>query len=330
MATFEEKLDEAKRHIRFGCMLYRLQMEAGRYVVHEQPWTARSWDIPEVRRLSEDMRVMVVQTHPCRFGFKATAAGTNRQDMFGRKPVGFMTSSWLIPGALHVKCTRAREHAWLTRGRGAKAATYPTHPCEAICLGIQEQTMFDADNTTVGSTWPVVPSPAASATTATLFRAICISDLRSNLVTKTHVWKPEGSTQWWMNLIRVMRREMAHWLRSRGQSRWNPVVVRRPRRLMEVEVRWRNLMLDFRAMDGPTLTHQDQTIPSGALRGPRDVGLPLPTSKAAGEVSMQLRPGSPQMRNPIHGKTECMSKIEVVTTSVRGRRMVAVSCRTRS
>ena len=60
---FDNIFAEAKEHTIRSCILYRNQLDARRYFVHEHPWTARSWDLPEIRELSEGVRVMLVQTY---------------------------------------------------------------------------------------------------------------------------------------------------------------------------------------------------------------------------------------------------------------------------
>ena len=84
---YHKRLAEAVQHIQFCCQLYKMRMEAGRYFIHEQPWTARSWDLPAIKEISEDVRVTVVQAHQCQFGLMAQVKGQNsriaREEAYG-------------------------------------------------------------------------------------------------------------------------------------------------------------------------------------------------------------------------------------------------------
>ena len=51
-ARFAEKLENAKKHIRFCVELYKMQIEGGRYFLHEHPRRATSWQMPEIVRLA--------------------------------------------------------------------------------------------------------------------------------------------------------------------------------------------------------------------------------------------------------------------------------------
>ena len=53
---FELNRQGAIRHIEFCVRLYRMQMEAGRYFLHEHPWTAKSWDLTSMTKLLGDSR----------------------------------------------------------------------------------------------------------------------------------------------------------------------------------------------------------------------------------------------------------------------------------
>ena len=143
LRRFEARLEEAKEHVRFCCRIYRLQMEAGRYYLHEHPWSARSWQIKEVVDLCEDPRTMIVQAHQCQFGLTAPLGRPGGKSAPVKKPIGFMTNSWAIAQALNKTCPGGHTHAWLDQGRAKKAAIYPKQLCEAICRGLDKQKNHD-------------------------------------------------------------------------------------------------------------------------------------------------------------------------------------------
>ena len=48
MARFEENIEQVKRYVRFDIKIYNHQRESGRYFLHEHPWLATSWFMPEM------------------------------------------------------------------------------------------------------------------------------------------------------------------------------------------------------------------------------------------------------------------------------------------
>ena len=48
---YEERLRRAEKHMNFAARIYRIQLEGGRYFVHEHPAMATSWKLPCMRRL---------------------------------------------------------------------------------------------------------------------------------------------------------------------------------------------------------------------------------------------------------------------------------------
>ena len=71
LEAFEMNRQKAIRHIRFCCKLYRIQMDAGRYFLHEHPWSAGSWGLDEIEQLLSDERVDKVLGHMCQFGMES-------------------------------------------------------------------------------------------------------------------------------------------------------------------------------------------------------------------------------------------------------------------
>ena len=46
----EQKWIEARRHMKFVVKIYRMQLEAGRWFLHEHPARATSWGLREIRK----------------------------------------------------------------------------------------------------------------------------------------------------------------------------------------------------------------------------------------------------------------------------------------
>ena len=142
LEAHEAKVEKAKRHIRFCCELYQLQQDAGRYFLHEHPWSAKSWNLDCIDRIRNAPGVRLVQSNMCRYGMESfdPEAGVTKPVL---KPTGFMTNSWCIATELDKKCDRMHEHTTLMSGRAAAAAVYPPALCNAICKGLQKQKAYD-------------------------------------------------------------------------------------------------------------------------------------------------------------------------------------------
>ena len=68
LEEFERRKAEAIEHIRFCCTLYQYQLKRGKHLLHEHPWTARSWGLDFIQDLLNDERVHLVEGHMCGFG----------------------------------------------------------------------------------------------------------------------------------------------------------------------------------------------------------------------------------------------------------------------
>ena len=116
MKAFNERLEQAKEHVRFCCELYRVQIDAGWYWLHEHPWTSRSWKLAKVAALCGGPRVMLVQAHQRAFGLKAKALDGVGIDLPAKKPTVFLTNSCCIAEELDRTCSGGHRHAWLMQG----------------------------------------------------------------------------------------------------------------------------------------------------------------------------------------------------------------------
>ena len=142
MEEWQLRLDQARRHIKFCCHLYDLQLKAGRYFLHEHPWSAKSWYLPEIAEMMNRPGVTVTKGHMCRFGMTACNEEGELQPV--KKPTGFMTNSWCIADELNRLCLGDHRHTQLMNGKAAAAAVYPKELCEAICRGLRKQKECDS------------------------------------------------------------------------------------------------------------------------------------------------------------------------------------------
>jgi len=147
-----EALKKACRHMEFMMEIYQIQIDGGRYFLHEHPATASSWRLKKVIEIQSQDEVMTVVGDQCELGLVT-------RDKFGqgaaKKPTKFMTNSIHIAQELAVKCKNSERepgerhrHIPLMNGRAAKAQEYPRKMCEAVVRGIEKQKEADRWGTT--------------------------------------------------------------------------------------------------------------------------------------------------------------------------------------
>ena len=116
--------------------------------MHEHPWSARSWQLDEVKKLQSDPRVNVAYANLCQFGMTTHIDVKDGPRGPVAKPTGFMTSSWTMHEELSKKCHDGHQHVPLVGGRAAACQVYPPALCAAMCRGIVRQKAVDAGGTT--------------------------------------------------------------------------------------------------------------------------------------------------------------------------------------
>ena len=93
------ELAAGEQHMKFVIRLYREQLLAGRYYLHEHPSGATSWQMSAMQSLMEIPGTQLAKMHMCRFGMVATDA-----DGPGlvKKATSFLTNSHEIYTELNV------------------------------------------------------------------------------------------------------------------------------------------------------------------------------------------------------------------------------------
>ena len=137
----EVRMAYARKHLECCIKLYELQWRNGRYLLHEHPVEAGSWEEPLMKRLMSRSGVQRVVGDQCQYGLKS-------RDQLGEAPVrkrtGFSTNAVCIAKRLGKRCPnkpghQVHRHVVLTHGRPKAAQVCPETFCREICLGIQEQ-----------------------------------------------------------------------------------------------------------------------------------------------------------------------------------------------
>ena len=145
-AVMYQDWKKAVRHMEFVSKLYKIQLEGGRYFLHEHPRSASSWTLKCMKRIIQTPGVYRVEADMCRFGLTAT-------DEFGRglvkKPTSFLTNSLCIADAIGLKCNNSsavhpHRHVHLVERRARDASRYTHELCQKICEGLIQQKILDS------------------------------------------------------------------------------------------------------------------------------------------------------------------------------------------
>lgn len=105
---------QAAQHANFCVKLYRHQIKSGLFFLHEQPLSARSWDLASVQRLINIKGIMQVRVDMCMFGM-ITYDEAGRPTSV-RTPTGCLTNAWGIADAIGKRCDRGHKHQALPAG----------------------------------------------------------------------------------------------------------------------------------------------------------------------------------------------------------------------
>ena len=134
-----------------------MQMEGGRYFLHEHPATARSWETEVVQDIVHRRSVRVVKGDMCTFEMTQTdSEGIGHI----KKTTNFMTNAECIANRLDQRCKGDHRHIQLISGRAKHAEIYPDQLHQAILTGLIEQMKADGRIET-GSIGSIAPSDEA-------------------------------------------------------------------------------------------------------------------------------------------------------------------------
>ena len=134
--------------------IYQMQIDGGRYFLHEHPAGASSWRLPEVQQFILTNEVELITNHLCMFGLKVEGQG---EVGLAKKPTTWMTNAPRLADALRSKCPGNHEHGLLIGGsRSRQAQTYSQTLCRKIVEGfraqlVEVQSMSDAVGPSTGN-----------------------------------------------------------------------------------------------------------------------------------------------------------------------------------
>ena len=92
----QQRIVYGRKHWKFCAQLYRMQIEQGRYFLHEHPETASSWHEGCIKDLLKQEGVIKVIGDQCRYGLKSHD-GTREGP--ARKSTWFLTNQISSPPA---------------------------------------------------------------------------------------------------------------------------------------------------------------------------------------------------------------------------------------
>ena len=125
----EERLrrdqEQARVHLEFCALIYRMQLREGRYFLHEHHWLGTSWDLDCIKKIMNHADVRKVLTNMCQFGMTSRIGEVGSELGPVKKPTGFMTNCMHIANELHKVCPGNRKHVHLVGGRASDEAIYP-------------------------------------------------------------------------------------------------------------------------------------------------------------------------------------------------------------
>ena len=111
-------------HLQFICELYLEQIGVGGFILHEHPWSSKSWDHECMQRLLQHTGVWLVRGDQCAYG----AVG---EDKCGwslvQKATGWITNHRYLAEAVKKRCSN---QAGLTAGPNLLNLNHP-RPCQA-------------------------------------------------------------------------------------------------------------------------------------------------------------------------------------------------------
>ena len=134
-ADVDKLMAEGRLHLEFMIKIYRKQVEAGRYFLHEHPATAVSWHEKSVLNMALLPGVQIVTADQCMYGL--TTKSENGGEDPAKKPTKFMTNAGPLADLLRVRCDKSHVHQALVSGRCANAAFYPLKLIRTFLKGMR-------------------------------------------------------------------------------------------------------------------------------------------------------------------------------------------------
>ena len=121
-----KRIREGLTHLNFCIELCKIQINGGRYFLHEHPQGAWSWRTPDILSLMRTPGVGGRVGDMCRHGM--VAANSDGPGLV-RKPTGWLSNSSALLDELALRCTGHPHHVPLQGRLAREAAIYPQQLC---------------------------------------------------------------------------------------------------------------------------------------------------------------------------------------------------------
>ena len=139
-AVVASELESARVHLRFCMRLYKMQVLAGRFFVHEHPHGADSWQEDSVMEVLAMRGVEVASVYMCAYGMRVNVGPVQGP---ARKQTKIMSNSREVLRRVAVECPNKspdvrmhHEHVPLEQGRAKRCQVYPREFSRKVCEGI--------------------------------------------------------------------------------------------------------------------------------------------------------------------------------------------------
>ena len=127
----------------FCIRLYKMQLDEGRYFLHEHPRTARSWQEKCMQSIINHPLVVRTEIDQCAYGLRSR---DSQGEAPAKKPTSFLTNSAGLRDAVGKRCSGFCRHVQLVDGRASAAQIYPQELCRAVTRGIFYQARMDVQD----------------------------------------------------------------------------------------------------------------------------------------------------------------------------------------
>ena len=144
---FNQKMEVAKKHMRFCLKLYRIQLQAGRHFLHEHPKNATSWTMSEMQEFADTPGVLTTEGDMCAYGLKTI---DKKCEALVQKRSKFLTSSPEVCKRISLQCTNKAESGELQRGRNSQGESQTDTPI--LRESTATQTLSEAERANAKST----------------------------------------------------------------------------------------------------------------------------------------------------------------------------------
>ena len=136
---------EAVDHIKVMAEIYRIQIEGGRWFLHEHPASATSWGLKVIQELAKQPGVEISVADQCMYDLK-TWSRDGKRLLPAKKTTKFMTNCRGVSLELQRRCDKSHEHQQLLDGRAKHASRYTPELCKALCRGLLKEKHKDNMN----------------------------------------------------------------------------------------------------------------------------------------------------------------------------------------